>query len=285
MPVCPILGTLPSPRASMPVDHYENFPVASFLLPARLRRPVAAIYHFARSADDIADEGDASAEERLAALDEYREELRAIGAGKDVRLAVFQGLAPEIRAFNLPLAPFHDMLEAFSQDVVKTRYASFTELQDYCRRSANPVGRLLLALYGAGGEENLAQSDAICTALQLVNFWQDVALDYAKGRIYLPQDELARFRIPEEQIAEGKWNAEWAAMMDFQVDRARDIMWEGMPLVHALPGRIGWELRLIVLGGLCILQKLQKVRGNAFQHRPKLTRKDWPGLAFRALML
>jgi squalene synthase HpnC len=270
---------------AMLVDHYENFPVASFLLPARLRRPVAAIYHFARSADDIADEGDARPEERLAALEEYREELRAIAAGKDVRLAVFQCLAPEIKAFGLPLAPFHALLDAFSQDVVKARYANFSELQDYCRRSANPVGRLLLALYGVHGEAQLAQSDAICTALQLANFWQDVALDYAKGRIYLPQDELARFHIPEEQIAEGKWNAEWAALMDFQVDRARDIMWEGLPLVHALPGRIGWELRLIVLGGLCILQKLQKVRGNAFQHRPKLSRRDWPGMALRALLL
>jgi squalene synthase HpnC len=269
----------------MSVGHYENFPVASFLLPARLRRPVAAIYRFARSADDIADEGNASPEERLAELQTYREELKAIAVGKEVRLAVFQGLAPEIKAFDLPLAPFHDLLDAFSQDVVKTRYASFTELQDYCRRSANPVGRLLLALYGVSDEASLAQSDAICTTLQLANFWQDVALDYAKGRIYLPQDELVRFRIPEQQIAQGKWNAEWAALMDFQVDRARHLMWEGVPLVHALPGRIGWELRLIVQGGLAILQKLQRVRGNAFQHRPKLTRSDWPSMAFRALFL
>lgn len=275
----------PPSGETMSVGHYENFPVASFLLPARLRRPVRAIYHFARSADDIADEGDASAEERLAELQTYRDELKAIAAGKDVRLAVFQALAPEIKAFNLPLAPFYELLDAFSQDVVKTRYANFDELRDYCRRSANPVGRLLLALYGVKGEAQLAQSDAICTGLQLANFWQDVAQDYPKGRIYLPQDELARFRIPEAQVAEGRWNAEWAAMMDFQVDRARDIIWEGIPLVHALPGRIGWELRLIILGGLSILQKLQKVRGNVFQHRPILTRKDWPGMALRAFFL
>ncbi|MDD5297155.1 MAG: squalene synthase HpnC [Rhodocyclaceae bacterium] len=269
----------------MPVDHYENFPVASYLLPARLRRPVAAIYHFARSADDIADEGDASPEERQAALEEYRAELRAMAAGKDVRLGVFQCLAPEVKAFNLPLQPFHDLLDAFSQDVVKTRYENFPELLDYCRRSANPVGRLLLSLYGVGGQENLARSDAICTALQLANFWQDVALDQAKGRIYLPREELARYRISEEQIAAGKWNAQWAALMDFQVDRARSMMWRGAPLVHELPGRIGWELRLIVQGGLTILQKLQRTRGNVFGHRPKLKRGDWPMMAFRCLFM
>ncbi len=269
----------------MPVDHYENFPVASFLLPARLRRPVAAIYHFARSADDIADEGDATAAERLAVLEEYRQELAAIAAGHEVRLAVFQCLAPEIRAFQLPLQPFYDLLDAFSQDVVKTRYQSYGELLDYCRRSANPVGRLMLALYGVGGEDNLTKSDAICTALQLINFWQDVALDQAKGRIYLPLEELARFRIPEEQIAQGQWNAQWAAMMDFQVDRARRLMREGAPLAHALPGRIGWELRLVVQGGLRILEKLQRVRGNVFRHRPKLGRGDWPVMAFRALFM
>lgn len=269
----------------MPVDHYENFPVASFLLPARLRRPVAAIYHFARSADDIADEGDATAEERLASLEEYRQELAAIAAGQEVRLGVFQCLAPEIQAFQLPLQPFHDLLDAFSQDVVKTRYQNYGELLDYCRRSANPVGRLMLALYGVGGTDNPAKSDAICTALQLINFWQDMALDQAKGRIYLPLDELARFRIPEAQIAQGKWSAEWAAMMDFQVDRARRLMQEGAPLVHALPGRIGWELRLVVQGGFSILEKLQRARGNAFQHRPRLSRSDWPVMAFRALFM
>ena len=269
----------------MPVDHYENFPVASLLLPAHLRRPVAAIYHFARSADDIADEGDATPDQRLAQLDAYRAELETIARGETPDLPLFQTLAPQIAAFGLPLQSFHDLLDAFSQDVVKSRYADFAELQDYCRRSANPVGRLMLALYGVAGEENLARSDAICTSLQLINFWQDVAIDWQKDRVYVPREDLARFHISEEQIAAGHWNAEWAALMDFQIDRARRLMREGAPLVHALPGRIGLELRLVVQGGLRILDKLQRVRGDVFRQRPVLGKPDWAFMGFRALFM
>ena len=267
------------------MDHYENFPVASLLLPARLRRPVAAIYHFARSADDIADEGDATPAERLAQLGAYRAELDTIAAGGSPHLPVFRQLAPQIQAFGLPLQPFRDLLDAFSQDVVKTRYADFPELLDYCRRSANPVGRLMLALYGVGGEQNLARSDAICTSLQLINFWQDVAIDWQKDRVYVPGEDLARFGIPEEHIAGGRCNDEWAALMDFQIERARRMMLEGAPLARTLPGRIGLELRLVVQGGLRILQKLQRVRGDVFRHRPVLTTLDWPLIAFRALFM
>ena len=269
----------------MPVDHYENFPVASLLLPAHLRRPVAAIYHFARSADDIADEGDATPDERLTQLNAYRAELASIAAGETPATPVFQNLAPQIAAFGLPLQPFNDLLDAFSQDVVKPRYADYPELLDYCRRSANPVGRLMLALYDVGGKENLARSDAICTSLQLINFWQDVAIDWQKNRVYVPQDDLARHGIPEAHIAEARWSAEWAALMDFQIDRARRMMLEGAPLARTLPGRIGLELRLVVQGGLCILDKLQRVRGDVFRHRPVLTKTDWPLMAFRALFL
>lgn len=271
----------------MPVDHYENFPVASLLLPARLREPVEAIYAFARSADDIADEGDAPAVARLARLNDYRLELDAIGRGtppRDAGLApMFDCLARNIRSHALPLPLFRDLLDAFSQDVGKTRYADFGELTDYCRRSANPVGRLLLHLYGAATPDNLRLSDKICTSLQLINFWQDVAVDWAKRRIYVPQDDLARFGVGEADIDAGRCDERWRALMAFEVQRARATMLEGASLARRLPGRIGWELRLMVAGGLRILELIEAANYDVFRRRPTLGRGDWPRLAWRAL--
>ena len=271
----------------MPVDHYENFPVASLLLPARLREPVEAIYAFARSADDIADEGDAPAIARLARLNDYRLELDAIGRGaapRDAGLApMFDRLARNIRTHALPLPLFRDLLDAFGQDVGKTRYADFAELADYCRRSANPVGRLLLHLYGAATADNLRLSDKICTSLQLINFWQDVAVDWAKRRIYVPQDDLARFGVGEADIDAGRCDERWCALMAFEVQRARATMLEGAPLARRLPGRIGWELRLMVAGGPRILELIEAGDYDVFRRRPTLGRSDWPRLAWRAL--
>ncbi|NMG27871.1 squalene synthase HpnC [Aromatoleum evansii] len=271
----------------MPVDHYENFPVASLLLPARLREPVEAIYAFARSADDIADEGDATPVARLARLNDYRIELNAIDTGqppRDASLApIFARLARNIRAHRLPLQYFRDLLDAFSQDVGKTRYADFAELLDYCRRSANPVGRLLLHLYDAATPDNLRRSDLICTSLQLINFWQDVAIDWRKRRIYLPQADMARFGVSEDHIDSTRCDDAWRALMDFEVQRARAMMVEGAPLARQLPGRIGWELRLMVQGGLRILERIEKANYDVFRHRPTLTRSDWPRLAWRAV--
>lgn len=266
----------------MPVDHYENFPVASLLLPARLREPVRAIYAFARSADDIADEGILDAAERLAALDRYRAELAAIEAGRPTQEPVFLRLRQFVEAFGLPLQPFHDLLDAFAQDVTKKRYANFAELMDYCRRSADPIGRLLLHLFGRHDAKSRSLADAVCSSLQLINHWQDIAIDWQKGRVYLPQDELARFGIRESQIAEGRWDAAWAAMMDFQIDRARAMLAAGSPLVHELPGRIGFELRLIVASGFRMLDKLARVRGDVFRRRPVIARRDWPGILLHA---
>ncbi|MBU1425018.1 MAG: squalene synthase HpnC [Gammaproteobacteria bacterium] len=259
----------------MPVDHYENFPVASILMPGRLRKPVAAIYHFARAADDIADEGEASDAERLRQLDDFRDELNHIAVGETPLLPLFKRLALEIGAHNLPLQPFHDLLNAFSQDVLKKRYADYEELLDYCRRSANPVGNLLLHLYGEATPVNLAYSDAICTALQLINFWQDVAKDYAIGRIYLPQDDMTRFGISEEQIGKGIADEAWRVLMKFEVDRARALMLRGAPLGSILRGRIGLEMRMIIAGGLRILDKLQSSNYNMFERRPVLRPFDW----------
>ncbi len=267
----------------MPVEHYENFPVASFLLPAHLREPVEAIYAFARSADDLADEGDAPPLVRLARLNDYRIQLNHIQQGTQPADPMFARLARAIRTHDLPIVLFRDLLDAFAQDVVKTRYADFAELQDYCRRSADPVGRLLLHLYRATEAENLFQSDAICTSLQLINHWQDVAVDWPKGRVYLPQDELSRFGVTDDDIANGRTSAAWRALMAFQVARARQMMHAGAPLAHRLPGRIGWELRLIVAGGLAILDKIEAVDFDVFTRRPVIRPTDGPGLLWRAL--
>ena len=270
----------------MSVGHYENFPVASILLPPELREPIAAIYAFARTADDFSDEGDFAPAQRLQWLHEYQRELDAIAERKDTEHSVFLRLRPVIAAHDLPLQLFRDLLDAFAQDVVKDRYDTHAELMDYCRRSANPVGRLLLRLFKRDSAENLARSDAICSALQLINHWQDVAIDLRKGppdRIYLPQEDMVRFDVTELQLTNGLCNDNWRSLMRFEVDRARALMLQGAPLGRLLPGRIGMEIRTIVAGGLRILQKIESVDYDVFRHRPQLGVLDWPPLLAYAL--
>lgn len=269
----------------MPVDHYENFPVASFLLPKKLRHPIEAIYRFARSADDIADEGDASNEERLNALAAYAAELDRIERGLMPNTPLFQSLCAVIMNWQLPLQPFRDLLDAFAQDVVQKRYIDYPELLDYCRRSANPIGRLLVHLTNRASEENLYRSDCICTALQLINFWQDIAIDWQKDRVYLPQEDLARFGVSEAQIAGAVCDDNWRQLLAFELGRTRDLMLSGAPLVHELPGRMGWEIRFTVQGGLAILERTAAVDGDIFRRRPKLRAFDWLLLGGRALMM
>lgn len=278
---------MPTPAHS--VGHYENFPVASLLLPPALRRPVAVIYRFARSADDFADEGDLQPSERLALLDAYREELHRLQIGETPQLPLFEELRQVMLDWELPFSPFFDLLEAFSQDVVKSRYASFAEVLDYSRRSADPVGRLMLQLYGAledeRREQHLAWSDAICSALQLINFWQDVAIDLCKDRIYLPQDDMARFGVDEAQIGRGDTAGGWKALMGFQLQRTRAMLESGAPLATRLGGRIGLELRMIVQGGARILDKLEAIEGDVFRRRPTLNAFDWPLMLARSAMM
>jgi squalene synthase HpnC len=267
----------------MTTQHYENFPVASILLPRRLRHPVSIIYTFARQADDFADEGDLDDATRLALLDGFRGELERIASGSPPETALFVQLAEIIAQYKLPVQLFHDLLDAFSQDVSKKRYAHFGEVLDYCRRSANPVGRLLLHLYGATDSRNLAYSDAICSSLQLINFLQDVAIDYQKDRIYLPQDEMAKYHISEKQIACGDSSGAWGAFMLFQIERARKMLNAGAPLGKILPGRIGLEMRMIIMGGESILRKLHKSRGDVFNQRPVLKPGDWAYMLYRSI--
>ncbi|TQK11459.1 squalene synthase HpnC [Herbaspirillum sp. SJZ107] len=269
----------------MAVDHYENFPVASILLPRRLRPAVEAIYAFARSADDIADEGDARPEERLAALGAYDAALDAIAAGTPPQDPLFARLAAVVAAYRLDLQPLRNLLSAFRQDVTTVRYADFAALLDYCRRSADPVGRLMLALYGVADPLSLRQSDAVCSALQLINFWQDVAIDIEKGRIYLPLDDLQRFGVGEADIRAGRRGPAWTALMRFEVERARALMLEGAPLATRLPGRVGWELRMVVQGGLRILEAIERVDYDVFARRPKLGRLDWLAVGWRAIKM
>ena len=286
------------PASPAPVTHYENFPVASWLCPPRLRPPIAALYHFARTADDLADEGDATPSERLAALAAYRADLMALGTeGEAPMLAhtawpqVFAGLAPQVRAHQLPLALMDDLLSAFAQDVHKTEsgttYADRAELLDYCRRSANPVGRLLLHLYGVDDAESLARSDAICTALQLINFWQDFSVDLPRQRHYLTDADCTAHGVRREDL-----RAEPAALtpavralLAEQSAWARALMLSGAPLVHRLPGRIGWELRLVVQGGLRILDKVDALQGASLYRRPTVGKADAPLLLWRALRM
>ena len=259
----------------MPVGHYENFPVASLLLPKRLRSPVEIIYRFARSADDIADEGADPDDVRLRKLSVYPKALERIAAGETPALPLFADVARIVREHALPLALFADLISAFAQDVSKKRYADFPELLDYCRRSANPVGRLLLHLFKRTSETDLAGSDAVCSALQLINFWQDIELDLAKGRIYLPQDEMARHGVSERHIAEQRCDAAWRSLLAFQVERSRQMILRGKPLARSLPGRVGLEIRATIQGGLRILEKIEQANYDVFRRRPVLRALDY----------
>jgi squalene synthase HpnC len=269
----------------MPVDHYENFPVASILLPKRLVPAVEAIYAFARSADDLADEGDAAPAERLAALAAYQSALASIDRGEIQTDPLFARLAAVIAQYRLPLQPFHDLLSAFKQDVGTKTYASFGLLLDYCRRSANPVGLLMLSLYGAADARNIADSDAICSSLQLINFLQDVAIDRDKERIYIPLDDMARFGVSAAQLDRADADERFRALMQFEIDRARAMMLNAAPLAKRLPGRIGWDLRMVVQGGLRILTRIERAEHDVFRRRPKLGLPDWIAILWRALRM
>ncbi|MES2188812.1 MAG: squalene synthase HpnC [Pseudomonadota bacterium] len=270
------------------VSHYENFPVASFLCPPELRPAVAAIYWFARTADDIADEGEATAQTRLDDLAAYHADLLACTAGQPGSarwVSVFGPLRAIIEKFALPVHLLADLLGAFEQDVVKKRYASQGEVLDYCRRSANPVGRLLLHLYAVNDETSLQQSDCICSALQLINFWQDLGVDIPNGRIYLPADSWAAHGVDEAMLLAREINPATTALVKANVAWAQALMRKGAPLARSVPGRAGWELRLVVQGGLRIAEKIGHLNFATLQTRPKLNAWDAAVMGWRALCM
>lgn len=263
--------------------HYENFPVASRLLQAELRAPISVIYAFARTADDIADEGRLSAQQRLDKLNIYDAHLDMLEAGKYVDDPVFVALRDVITQWKLPYQPFHDLLFAFKMDVTQKRYNTFDDVLNYCHYSANPVGRLLLYLFKKNSARTFEQSDAICTALQLINFLQDIVQDYTEcGRIYLPQDEMAKFCVTEQHIHDQINDSNIRQLIDFQIIRTRRMMLAGAPLGDILPGREGLEIRAIVNGGMCILDKLQLNRDNVFA-RPRLGKLDWLKILYKSI--
>lgn len=267
------------------VEHYENFPVASWLCPAVLRPAVAAIYWFARTADDLADEGEATSAQRLADLAAFRADLDATSRGAPASPRwpqVFGPLAAALREHRLPTALLADLLSAFEQDVVQQRYADRAGVLDYCRRSANPIGRLLLHLYRVDDGLALGRSDAICTALQLANFWQDLGVDTRRGRLYIPQTDCSRHGVSADELLAGQDSPRVRALVADEVAWARGLMLHGAPLARTLPGRVGWELRLVVQGGLRILEKIEQLQFATLRQRPMLGRLDAPRLLWRA---
>jgi phytoene synthase len=315
-------------------EHYENFPVASWLLPAAMRPHIAAIYAFARRADDVADEPGLPDADRLLRLDEWaarldrgqtpalsprgrgltpdweppsarigkflRESARGPGAGvafHDRGLTpgaaglaptagdelIFCALDNTIRTHNLPRSLFHDLLSAFRQDVVTRRYRTWADVLDYCRRSANPVGRLVLRVAGYDSAPLDAQSDALCTALQLTNFWQDLAIDWRRGRLYVPTDDRDRAGAQDADLDAGRVTAEWQTALRQVTMRTRDLFAAGRGVCDGVDGRLRWELRLTWLGGSRILQKTEQAGFDVFNNRPKLTVRDAPALVWAAL--
>ncbi len=271
-------------RATVSVDHYENFPVASLLCPAALRPAVSAIYHFARAADDIADEGDANPASRLTELAEYRDALQRCAAG-DTRgrwQKIFHPLQIAIERHGLPLSLLADLLDAFEQDVHNPSYADRAALLGYCRLSANPVGRLLLHLYGLNDDDSLRESDAVCSALQLINFWQDLGIDVSRGRHYVPLDDAHRHGLSHVDLRPRTDTAATRALMRELVVWARELMLGGAPLALRVPGRAGWELRLVVQGGLRILERIEAMNHDCLSQRQSIQTLDAPRLLWRA---
>lgn len=256
-------------------SHYENFPVASILLPKNVRPAVAVIYTFARRADDYADEGDLPTTKRLAQLAKFRAEIDGLSQGKASTEPLFIALADVVAHYHLPLQLFRDLLTAFEQDVTKKRYADSADVLTYCAHSANPVGRLMLHLFNQTSPRNLADSDAICSALQLINFLQDMAQDYHEmDRIYLPLDLLQASSVSEHHFRDRITDTAMRNAYSTAVKQARALMLQGAPLAWNVSGRFGWELRAIVSGGLSILDQCEKQHDDVFS-RPRRRWRDW----------
>lgn len=269
---------------SLSKQHYENFPVASFLLPKNKRDDIAIVYWFARTADDIADEGQFSANERISALDEFEtnfiESLQHKYADNKFKI-----LSDVVVRNNLNPEYFTNLISAFKQDVLKYRYNNFDEVLDYCRRSANPVGRIVLNIFNIFDEDAYRYSDLICTALQLTNFYQDVEIDYAKGRIYFPLDEMNHFQVTENMFEMKENNHNFSSLLKHSINRTRNFFTEGKNLFQFLKGRLKLEIKWTVAGGEKILSKIEKNNFQIFGKRPKLNKTDFISILLKSLFI
>ena len=266
--------------------HYENFPVASLVLPERLRQPISVIYAFARTADDFADEGTLDQKERLYKLDEFHHKLNQIESGVNpTGDLLFLALADTISTHHLPISLFKDLIFAFRQDVTKVRYSTYQDVLFYCKHSANPIGRLLLHLVDAATPDNLTKSDAICTSLQIINFLQDIGQDYDENnRIYLPQQEMQHFNVNEDHFRNKCADDNFRSFIQFQIQRTKILMLTGAPLGLAMPGRFGWQLRIMINSGIKVLELLEIQTQNYFS-RPRLKFNHWMNILWRTIVL
>jgi len=272
-----------STLSTLAETHYENFPVGSLFLPAEYRKPIRLVYAFARVADDFADEGSDSPEVRLQRLDRWEGGLKAALSGKGGD-QFFEDLSGIIRLYDIPVSLFSDLIEAFRMDARGTTYATFEDLRFYCRRSADPVGRILLHLFRAASAELCGYSDSICTALQLTNFWQDLSIDIKRNRLYIPREDFERFGLTVEELTHGRGTASVHRLLKFEVGRTRELFAGGLPLLRAIDKRFAFELRLTVNGGMRILEKIAAQDFDTLIRRPHLSKLDWALLFGRSLL-
>jgi len=264
--------------------HYENFPVVSLLIPKDLKNHIAIIYWFSRTADDLADEGILDENVRLQRLNDFENSLHNLLIG-NFKSHFEEALHHTIIQKNLTPQMLYDLLKAFKQDVTKKRYENYDELLFYCKHSANPIGRLILELFNIRSEEAFNYSDKICTALQLTNFYQDIEIDYQKGRIYFPQDELQRFEVTENMFAMKENNVNLKKLLRHNIERTQKMFDEGKNLLKFLNGRLKFEIKWTILGGGKILQKIKEKDYNIFNARPKLTKRDFGALFIKSFLV
>ncbi len=264
-------------------SHYENFPIISFFIPHKLKKHIAVIYQFARQADDIADEGNYPYDFRLMLMENYKNKFTQSlkGIYDDY---FWMALVNTIYKMQLTQKYFYDLLSAFQQDITVTRYKTFDDILNYCERSANPVGRLILELFNIRNEEAIEYSDAICTALQLTNFYQDISLDYKKNRIYIPMDELKKFDISENVFELKKNNINFQQLLKYSIERVKEFYYKGEKILRYLPRELRFQIKLTILGGEKILEKIEQINYNTLNVRPLLLKKDILKIIYNALL-
>ena len=267
---------------SLAETHYENFPVGSFLLAKEFRSPIRLVYAFARVADDIADEGDASPASRLQKLADWEGEFRKSLAGlSDVPF--FMNLAEAVERYQIPAPLFFDLIEAFKMDAEGRDYPTFADLLFYCRRSANPVGRIVLHIVNRANDETFRLSDSMCTALQLTNFWQDLSIDIKRNRFYIPREDFERYGVSPDVLRNDGTDA-IVPLLRFQVERTKKFFLDGKPLIRLVDTRFSYELRATFHGGMRILEKIGQLGYNTTHRRPELSLADWPLIGLRSLL-